>query len=276
VNKFKTLAMTSGIALLAASPLWSQGALVGTEALDDEITDIQDAIDDEIARGEDEARYGARQFAPGWTGSLSASVNATDGSTDTRDYVIAGRFRYGAGLWTHTFGFALEYAKADDVIDKNSLFAVYDANRDISDRFYVFGLASYEDDLLPSATFERDVFLGFGPGYRIVNTNDFAWRVQAGPGARYTVDNATDESTTEVSAIASSRLYYRLSDMVFLTNDTDAIYSEEAGTRAVNDFGVSFEMSDNLAARLGYRTEWTDVEGDETDNTINASLVLKF
>ena len=268
--------MTSVVALMTSAPAWSQAEIVGIEGLDDEIVDIQDDIDDEIARGEDEARYGAVEFTPGWTGSLSASINATNGSTDTQDYVIAGRFRYGAGLWTHTFGFALEHSKNDDVTDKDRLFAVYDANRTITDRFYLFGLASYEDDLLPSAVLSKDVFLGAGPGYRIVNTDNFAWRVQAGPGVRYTVDNATDDSTTEVSAIASSRLYYRLSDMVFVTNDTDAIYSEEAGTRAINDFGISFEMSDNLASRLGYRTEWTDIEGDETDNTINASLVLKF
>jgi putative salt-induced outer membrane protein len=276
VKTFNPLAVTSVIALLIATPLWSQGAIVGTDQLDDEITDIEENVRDEIAKGEDAARYGAAEFAPGWTGGLSASVSANNGTTDTQEYAIAGRFRYGAGLWAHTFGFALEHSKSEGTVDKDRLFAIYDANRTITDRFYLFGLASYEDDLLPSAVLERDVFLGFGPGFRIVNTDTFAWRVQAGPGVRYTVDNATNDSTTEVSGIVSSRLYYRVSDVVFLTNDTDALYSEVGGTRLTNDFGISVALSDNLSSRLGYRSEWTDLNSSEPDNTINASLVLTF
>lgn len=273
---FHKLAASSVLALLTGAPLLAQGALVGTDQLDDEITDIEERVRDDISRGEDAARYGSSEFAPGWTGGLSASVNATNGTTETQDYALAGRFRYGAGVWTHTFGFALEHSKSGGTVDKDRMFAVYDANRALTDSFYVFGLGSYEADMLSSAVLERDAFIGFGPGFRIVNTETFAWRVQGGPGVRYTVDNATGDETTEVSGILSSRLFYRISDVVFLTNDTDALWSDVGGTRLSNDFGISLALSDNLSSRLGYRSEWTDLNASEPDNTINASLVLTF
>ena len=34
--------------------------------------------------------------------------------------------------------------------------------------------------------FRTDAFLGFGPGYRILNSEQTTWRVQAGVGVRYT------------------------------------------------------------------------------------------
>ncbi len=270
------LASASAIALLiSASVVSAQGALVGTEALDDRIDDIQEDVADDFADSEDALRRGSNQYAQGWTGSLSASLSATNGNTDTGDVAIGARFRYGDGAWNHTLGFGFEFGEANDTTDEENAFLVYDVNRYINDSVYLFGLGSLQYDDFASNRY--DAFLGFGPGYRIVNTDQVSWRVQAGPGIRYVEDQAGNDET-EAAGIASSRLYYKLTDAMFVTNDTDILFSD-VNTVATNDLALNFKMSDALSTRFSYRTEYnSDPIGDleHYDNKIGAAVVYGF
>lgn len=159
--------------------------------------------------------------------------------------------------------------------DEENAFLIYDVTRSFSDRFYVFGLARLEVDEFASN--EKDAFLGFGPGYRVINQDDMAWRVQAGIGARYTeLQNGTDE--TDPAGIISSRFFYRITPTISLTNDTD-ILGSEVNTLVTNDLGVSFAMNDQLSMRIGYRTEYDSdpLPGlKHTDNSLNVSLIYSF
>ncbi|MBT0959330.1 DUF481 domain-containing protein [Alphaproteobacteria bacterium KMM 3653] len=269
------LGAVSAVALMLAAPAFSQAALVGTEALDDRIDDIQEDVADEFDKSVDADRYGANQFPDGWTGGVSLGFAATSGNTDTADLSVGGRFRYGNGPWNHTFGFGAEFGESDGVKSKEEVFSVYDVNRYFTDRFYVFGLASIEYDRF--ATNELDAFVGVGPGYRVVATEDATWRVQAGPGVRFTRDQLGNEET-EGAGLLSSRVYYKISDTVFLSNDTDVLFSEGSNL-ATNDIGVNFKVSDKLATRVGYRTEYNSepLAGyKKSDNTLGVSLVYGF
>lgn len=270
LNKVAMLAATLMLLAPAAS-----AQTTSNQSLDYRIDDINLNAQRELDRANDAQRFGAAEFPPGWTGSFSASYNGTSGNTDTQEASIGGRFFYGAGLWSHTVGLALEFGEEDGNQTKEETFVIYDANRALSGNLYVFGLGRLQTDKF--AALETDVFLGAGPGYRIVNSENVAWRVQAGPGVRYTNTNRGNEAT-EVAAIASSRFFYRITDAVFLTNDTDVLYSD-IGTLVTNDFGVSYAMTDMLAARLGYRTEYnSDPTGraENSDNTVGLSLVYSF
>lgn len=275
MEKIIQLASASAIALLMAAPASAQGALVGVEDLDDRIEDIQEDVADELNEGDDSARFGTNQYAQGWTGSLSLGLSATAGNTDTGDLSFGGRFRYGDGPWNHTLGFAGEFAEDNGIRNKEEVYATYDVNRYLNDRAYVFGLGSTRYDGF--ATNEWDTFLGVGPGYRIINRDDITWRVQAGPGIRYTVDQAGRDET-DIAGIASSRFYYKFSETVFMTNDTDILFSD-VDALLTNDAGVNFKLNDRLSTRVSYRTEYnTDpLPGlKNTDHTLGVSLVFGF
>ena len=79
------------------APVSAQGVLVGTEAIDDRITDIRSDVRDELAEGRDAQRFGFGSIPQGPSGSLSFGLNAASGNTDTTDVATAGRLRYGAG-----------------------------------------------------------------------------------------------------------------------------------------------------------------------------------
>ena len=275
MNKSLTLATASALALMIAAPSFAQSVVLGIDDLDDRVEDIERDITREMDKAQDKDRFGNNQFAQGWSGSLSLGLSATEGNTDTADLSVAGRLRYGSGPWNHTWGFALEGAEDNNVRNKEEAFVTYDVNRYVTENAYIFGVGTVRYDGF--STNKWDAFLGVGPGYRIVNTENTAWRVQAGPGVRY-IEDQRGKDTTEFAGIASSRLYQKINDMAFLSNDTDVLFSDD-NTLVVNDLGVTFKLSKSLATRTSLRTEWNSdpLPGrDDTDTSFNVSLVVGF
>ena len=263
-------------AALLAGPAFAQATgLTGVERLDDRIDDITEAAQEDLDRGTDAERYSANGVPQGLRGSAPLTFSGTNGNTDTSELSGAARLTYGVGDWSHSFGLAAEFGEANGARNEEKFFGTYEAARAFNPKLYAFGTGRFEYD--DFATVERDAFVGAGLGYRIVNTDDFAWRVQGGPGIRYTeLQNGTSE--TEEAAILSSRFYYGLTDTVSLTNDTDVLGSE-TNVLATNDFGVNFRMTDTLSTRVSYRTEYNDdpLPGfRNADNTLGISLVVGF
>lgn len=275
MTKSTISASVSAVALMLAVPAFAQDALVGVEALDDQIDTITSDVEDDLARGNDAQRFGNNGVPQGWRGSVALQTSATSGNTNNRDVSGAGRLTYGIGDWSHELGFAVEFGRSEGVTDEEKFYATYEANRYFTPEFYAFGIGRFEFDNFE--TNERDAFLGFGPGYRLVNNEDMTWRVQAGPGIRYTRTQA-GVSSTEVGYIASSRFYMSLTDTMSLTNDTDILGSSQDHV-ITNDLGVNFRMTDNLSTRVSYRTEYNSAPAAglaSTDNTLGLSLVVGF
>lgn len=275
MDVLKRIATISAITLSAAAPAAAQGTLIGTEAVNERIADIESDVREDLARGEDSDRYSPLGVAQGWNGSLALQTSASSGNTDTGDLSLAGRLTYGLNEWNHTLAFAAEYGESNGVKNQEKAFMTYEGSRYFTPEFYAFGIGRYEYDGF--ATNEHDVFLGAGPGYRAVNTETFTWRVQGGPGVRY-LRTADGSDTTEVAGILSSRAFYKLTDTVSLTNDTDLLGSDTS-TLVRNDFGVNFKVTNTLSTRASLRTDYNSdpLPGyKNTDNTIGLALVLGF
>jgi putative salt-induced outer membrane protein len=274
MNRLSSVA-AAAILALGALPSHAQDSVTGVGDLDDRIDDITEAATDDLERADDAARFGPNGVVQGLRGSAAVTASGSSGNTDTADLDLAGRITYGVGSWSHLFGFAGEFGESDGVTDEETIFGVYEGSRAFTPQLYAFGTGRLEYDSF--ATNERDAFLGGGLGYRIVNTSDFAWRVQAGPGIRY-IEDQEGESDTEWAGIASSRFFYGLTDVVSVTNDTD-ILTSDADTTVDNDFGINYRLSSTLSTRLSYRTEYNSdplPDTDSTDNTIGLSLVVGF
>ncbi|MCB2109589.1 MAG: DUF481 domain-containing protein [Defluviimonas sp.] len=272
--KLAKLGTVSALALLLATPTLAQ-TLIGDRALDDRISDIEIKTERELARSEDSVRYSFGTGEQSARGSVSLTYSGASGNTDTQDFAAGGRYTLRNGDWSQSVGFAFTFGEANKVKNEENAFVVYDLTRSFSDRFYAFGVARLEVD--DFASNKKDAFLGFGPGYRIINEDNVAWRVQVGIGARYTeLQNGTND--TNAAGILSSRLFYRISPTVFLTNDTDVLGSD-VNTLVTNDIGLSVAMNKALSTRISYRTEYdTDpLPGRKnTDNKLNVSLVYGF
>jgi putative salt-induced outer membrane protein len=272
---FRTATATAiAMTALGIGPALAQNIFTGVEAVDERIEDIEEDASD-LLEPDDRDRFGFARAPQGWAGSVALATSATTGNTETFDLSLGARVTYGAGAFSNYMGFGAEYSESDGSRDVAEAFAIYDGIYDFQNQFYGFGTAryNYNDD----ATFRHDAFIGAGPGYRVFNTEDLAWRVQAGPGIRY-IEDESGNNSTELAGIASSRFFARVSDVSFITNDTDLIGSEEA-VNIYNDLGVNFRMTDMLSTRVYLRTDWTDSPApgrDEFDNSVGLALVASF
>lgn len=271
------LVSTSAVstAVNAQSRVTPVSTITGTTQINDAIDDIEDQTEDDFALSNDEARFGTSGVPQGFRGSVFASGSASSGNTDTADLGVGARFTIGQGELSHTFGFAAEYGENDDTRSENRVFGIYDLNYDLTDNVYAFGLARGQYDEF--ATLEKDVFVGAGPGYRIFNSPEMAWRVQAGPGVRYTEDQI-GEDETELAGILSSRFYYQIAETAFMTNDTDILFSDVDYVVA-NDLAVNVALAGPFSLRTALRTEYNSdpLPGlDATDNTLSAAVVYSL
>lgn len=276
MNRFIAAAGATALGLSLASPALSQTTLTGVRDLDDRIDDIERETQDALERGADDARFGNPSFRPGLSGSASLAFSSKAGNNETEDLAATARLRFAQGRTVQTFGATIQFSESADSRTQEDAFAIYDFNYYFDDRLYGFALARVESDGLAATAAETrtDGFLGFGPGYRVVNRPEMTWRVQAGVGLSYLEDGIGD-SDTETGYIASSRFFYQISDTMFVTNDTDVLKSDSA-LRVNNDLGLNFKMTEAFSTRLSYLTDYNDSRAIETDNTLGAALVFSF
>ncbi|MEF3047234.1 DUF481 domain-containing protein [Pseudotabrizicola sp. L79] len=276
MNSKLLFAGVSMIALAAAPMAFAQATITGVDAVDDSIDDITDSVADDMARAEDASRFGNPEFRPGLSGSASVGYSGKTGNSESQDLSIGMRLRYAQGNFVQSIGAALDFQESANVKTKEDVLAVYDANYYFDQNFYGFVLARVESDGLATAATDvrRDAFLGFGPGYRVINKADMTWRLQAGIGVSYLEDGLRN-SVTETGYLAASRFFYKINDNMFVTNDTDILNSDTA-LRVNNDLGLNVKMTEAISTRLSYLTEYNDSRAIQTDNKLGVSLVFGF
>jgi putative salt-induced outer membrane protein len=274
-NEFKISAVAALTVALSTSVVFAQD-LTGTKAINDRLDDIDTAVADDMARSNDAARFGNPEFRPGLSGSASLSYSGKTGNSKSQDLTIGSRLRYASGPLVQTLGVAIDFQEAAGKSTKEDVFGVYDANYYFNDQFYAFALGRVQTNGLATAAADvkKDAFLGFGPGYRVINTEQVTWRVQAGIGKSY-LKYGNNASVSEAAGIVSSRLFYGINDNLFITNDTDVLKSKSA-LRVNNEFGVNVKMTDAFSTRISYLSEYNDSRAIKTDNKLGVSLVYGF
>jgi putative salt-induced outer membrane protein len=277
MTRFRLLAGTAALVLtLGAQVGLAQTTLVGIRAVDDRINDIDRTTQIDIDRASDEYRYGSPEYRQGLSGSASLGYSGKTGLTDSSEFSLGARLRFASGPMIQNIGLVMDFSEAGSIKTKEDVFAVYEANYYFDDSFYGFALGRVKSDGLAALATDvkTDAFIGFGPGYRLINTQDVTLRVQAGLGVSYLEDGIGD-SETETGYIASARFYARLTDGMFVTNDIDALKSDSA-LRINNDLGLNFKMSEMFATRVSYLTEYNDSRAQRSENKLGVSLVYSF
>lgn len=311
MTKFALLTSASALAVMLAAPAFAQeefavgAGVIGANDVNKRLTDIRDDVQDDFDRSNDAGRFGPADRKTGLAGSVALSYTGRTGNAENQDFALAGNLSHTMGQFQQSVGLVLEYGEDNDG-DTNTkkTSVIYDANYYFNDKFYAFalgrvatdGLAGDVDGLADTDGYsdldgglKRDAFFGVGPGYRIINNDTTAWRMQAGVGIRYTkqfiVDSVdpTDtygtghfDSNTDTGYIVSSRFYHKFNDQFFLTNYTDWLSSKDSPDTATNELGLNVKMSDAFATRISYKTEYVEDRDKRTDNTLGVSLVYGF
>lgn len=210
--------------------------------------------------------------------SLRGTMTTNDGST-TEDLGVGLRYGNYDGVNGFDATASLAYGAKDGVETKNQTLVGVNYARNFGPSMFGYAKGNLAFDKLSTTQgeFTQDIFVGAGIGYRIFDNSDMQWSVQAGPGYRVAQTVGGGE-VNEAAASVSSNFYKSLSDGVYLTNDTDVIYSEYA-TTVKNELALNVSLSESLTMRTGYTTNFnnqTDNSFKDAENTLGVSIVYGF
>lgn len=274
-TSLRALLGATAIITAFASVASAQGAFSRTTVAQDMNEDLIDDIEDDAER--DVRRFGNEGRTQGFSGSFALRGTANSGNSDTVDVGIGADLNYVQGPNGYELQLSYAYGEEDGTATDESLFYGFEYTRDFTPA--VFGFAKVQGSVDEFSSFENDTFVSFGAGYRIFNEANRQWSVQAGPGYRYA--DLSDASLSDIDEGAfgvSSDYAQKLTETVYLTNDTDVVWSD-SDTVVFNDLALSVAMTNQLALRTSILTEYHSdpADGfDETDNTFGVSLVYSF
>ncbi|MDO6588494.1 DUF481 domain-containing protein [Salipiger sp. 1_MG-2023] len=263
------------IAALSGTSVSAQN-LIGRDSIaEDRNEDLLEAIEDDAERELD--RFGNEGRPQGFTGSFALRGIASSGNTDSLDVGIGTDMNYVWGVNGVQFQMNYVYGEDDDVKTEESLYYDLEYTRDFTP--VVFGYAKVQGTVDEFSDYETDTFASLGLGYRIFNDPIRQWSVQAGPGYRFS--ELSDLSRGDISEEAlglSSDYAHKLTETLFLTNDTDVVWSD-SDTVVYNDLALNVAMTNSLALRTSILTEYHSKVSsgvNQYDNTYGVSLVYTF
>ena len=267
------------IAMLAATSATAQ-SIAGRDSVagdlnEDLIEDIEEDADRDIDRFGNEGR------PQGFTGSVAMRAIAQTGNTESTDVGIGSDLNYVWGPNGIELQLNYAYSDNDDAVDgtDETLFYGLEYTRDFTPVTFGFAKLQGSYNGATDSEFETDTFLSLGAGYRIYNTENLQWSVQAGPGYRFAdINDIASADVSEGAFGVSSDYAHKLTETLFVTNDTDVVWSE-SNTKLFNDLALNVAMTDSLALRTSILTEYTSsvtAPAKNTDNTFGVSLVYSF
>lgn len=269
-------ALVAGLSATSAFAQTTTFDNVGAAA--DAVDDLQEQLEDDRERDID--AFGTEGREVGQYGSIALRYSGTTSDGNTSNDLGVG-LRYGMFDGVNGVDFNASYVFGEDngTVTENTLLAGADYRRNLSDTLFAYGQIDTAINQLTTTVgeYKNDTFVGAGLGYRIFNSADTQWSVQAGPGYRFAeIVGGTD--VDEVAASISSNLFVSLSDTVYLTNDTGVIYSETSTTIG-NDLAVNVSLTDTLALRTSYATRFNDATDNsfsDAENTLGVAVVYNF
>lgn len=251
--------------------------LIGRDSVAGDLNeDLIEDIEEDAERDLD--RFGNEGRREGFTGSVALRGIANSGNTESLNVGIGSDLNYVWGPNGIELQLNYSYTDDDDSATEEALFYGLEYTRDFNPKLFGFAKVQGSVDDATDAEFRSDTFVSFGAGYRIYNESDLQWSVQAGPGYRFAdLQNVTDGDFDEAAFGMGSDYAHKLTDTLFLTNDTDIIWSE-SDTAVFNDLALSVAMTDTLALRTSILTEYHSetTNAKSTDNTFGVSLVYSF
>lgn len=211
----------------------------------------------------------------GWKGQGQAGALRTTGNTDSKNATAGLRFERDGLQWRHLLQGNVDYTQQNDVTSQNRVFASYEGNYKLDDRWYIVGLASYERD--PFAGFDRRLSESLGVGYTAIKTPTQTLRLETGPAYRQT-RYITGESENKVGLRVAANYTWTIRDGVDLTENA-TYYASGGDSTITSTTALTARIYGALSLRASflYNREQNPPLGlKNTDTTTRLTLVYNF
>jgi putative salt-induced outer membrane protein len=267
----------------SASIANAQDVVFNDDSVATAVTDLQDQITEDTTA--DQPTFGNNGRTVGTYGSvaLRGSISNSNIGDDVTTLGIGANYGFYDGKNGSELNLSYAYATTNGVEEKNNLAASYDYTRDLNDRLFGYANMNLKFDNLastavdPTMAYQRDAFVGFGLGYRLVDNGNTTVAVKAGPGYRF-LEDGNGLKTSGAAYSVEADLFQRFSETVFLSNALTLVGSE-TDTSVTNELALNVALSNALALRTSYIIDFNGADigsMTKTDDTFGVSVVYNF
>lgn len=211
-----------------------------------------------------------------WSGELAVGGSKNTGNSETTDVSLGARLGYTSDGWHHDASVSYEFASDQGQETENRIEAEGSTRYDFADRAYVKGRVSYEND--DFSGFDYRLTESVALGYRLIETEDVIWSVEAGPGARHSKVELTGDVDTELVGVAQSDFVWQLSETAAFSNLTRVTAGGDT-TTTKSITALDLKVFENVTGRVSFevRHDSNPPPGTEsTDTTTKLSAVYGF
>jgi len=211
-----------------------------------------------------------------WKGDAELGVLKTNGNTRNQNITFKGKIVNDRDKWRHTVtGEALNSSEQGNTTAER-YFLSGKSDYKLSDKSYIFGLLTYENDRFSGYDYRATETLGYGRN--VIKRDILTLDLEAGLGARQSKLGATGENQNEGLIHLAGSLGWKISDTSTFSEDLSSDIGEKSTvTKSVT--ALKTQIVGNLASKVSFTAKYTSkVPADVTklDTETAVTLVYSF
>lgn len=217
-----------------------------------------------------------------WKGKMQAGASLASGNSNNLSIGLLLDAAREAGDFTHNVTGFFDIAESDDgaggqrTLTQKRWGAAYQLDYNFSARSYAYGRFSYEEDEFSG--FDYRLFAGAGLGHFFYKTEPFTWKIEGGPGFRYSPIDDTTEIDQEFALYGATEVDWGIRDGVTFEQDVSSTWTSST-TTVQSVTALTTSLMEGLATTLAFEFRYeTDppMGRENADKIARASLVYGF
>lgn len=211
-----------------------------------------------------------------WKGKVQTSAVFSSGNSENSAVGVlldAARIN---GDFTHNVNGYFDLGRSAGITNQKRWGAAYQLDYNFGERTYAYGRLSFDEDEFSG--FDYRLFAGAGLGHFVAKSDPLTWKVEGGPGFRYSPIDISREIDQDIAFYAASETDWVIRDGVTFEQDFAVTWTSPT-TTFVSITALTTEVFENLSTGVSfeYRYETDPPDGRENTDTIaRASVIYGF
>jgi len=183
-----------------------------------------------------------------WIGNIDVNALFTSGNSSQTSIGIAGKATYKIGAAGHTVSGFADFNKSSGITDRERYGVGYNFAYDLSSRTFFTLDSSYENNQF--GAFRERFVVAAGAGYRMKDTAQLKWTLEAAPSTVFTREIEGADFTSDFSAFIRSNIEWVITDTTKFTNTTSAYFGGRSILEAKSAF--EFRILESINSKISY------------------------
>ncbi len=207
-----------------------------------------------------------------WDGKVELSALLSSGNSDNTAIGVLIDAARTDGDFVHNFDAFFNLGSSDNILNQKRWGAAYKLDYNLDDRSYAYGRLSYEEDEFSG--FDYRLFAGVGLGHYLFQSDPFTWKIEGGPGFRYSPIDDTREVDQQFAAYGASETDWLIREGVLFEQDFAVTYTSITTTfQSVTSLSTQLWGSISTGVSFEYRHESNPPIGRLNTDTIAKAAV---